>query len=297
MKTKLVIVALILLGILNGTAQDYVPMLDTLNEWKFTTCNSGCITDTYYTNGDTIVDGTNYKVLDGFHYISRTFLIREDVSEKKVYIKIFLPNREINHLLYDFSLEVGDSFEMFNPITPFPDEGGMFDLVSIESLPLADGNAYRHFYFSPSAGNTASTQDAVWVEGVGSLSIVTAPGGHPDINDVGHLSCSFKNGERIYENLESITECTPSILSAQEVSEAVWNVQFYSDEGGVRITNASEIQNVTVFSSTGSKVSEVSNQSNESELSVATNTLSPGLYILKASDVKGRVKNFKFIAN
>jgi len=295
MRIKLIIVAFAVVGYLNVSAQAYVPLLDDLNEWKFTTCFNGCLTDTYYTAGDTLVNGTSYKILDGYHYISRTFLLREDVTEKKVYLKIFLPSGEVNYLLYDFSLEVGDSFEMFNPITPFPEEGGLFDLVAIESLPLADGNEYRHFYFSPSAGNTTSTQDAVWVEGVGSLSIVTAPGGHPDFDGVGQLSCSFRNTERIYENLEQVTECTPSILSVYNTQNPLWNVQFYASESVIRIENANAVQKVMVYAITGNILAEVANITNENQFSMNTSSLSAGLYILKVNDAEGYSKTFKFV--
>lgn len=295
MKIKLVAVVIFLVGYFNVTAQEYVPLLDSYNEWKLSVCFFGCLTDTYYTNGDTLVDGTSYKILDGYHYISRSFLLREDVAEKKVYTKIYLPSEELNYLLYDFSLEVGDSFEMFNPATPFPREGGMFDLDSIINRTLVDGNDYRHFYFSPSAGNTASTENAVWIEGVGSLSILTAPGGAPDINGVGHLSCFYKSGTHVYENLDSITKCERAILSVHDIKKELWNVNIYTSGDAVEIINASDVENITVYSITGRKVAEMSNDTNTANLSLPTSDLSEGLYILKASDALGRAKTFKFL--
>ena len=63
-------------------SQDYVPLLDDYNEWQVTNCYFGCLTDVYYTDGDTIADGHNYKILDGYHFISRTILLREEILEK-----------------------------------------------------------------------------------------------------------------------------------------------------------------------------------------------------------------------
>ncbi len=297
MKAKLFFTLLLFVGYLESTAQDYVPLLDSYNEWKFTTCNFGCLTDTYYTNGDTIVDGTSYKILDGYHYISRSFLLREDIAERKVYTKIFLPSEEVNHLLYDFSLEVGDSFEMFNPVTPFPREGGQFHLDSIVSRTLADGNNYRHFYFSPAAGNTASDNNAIWIEGVGSLSILTAPGGDPGINGVGHLSCSFKNAIKTYENLDSIANCKPLILNIKDVKKELWNLQIYFTVDAVQIINADDVHLVTIYSLAGKKVVEVKNPSNAVTLKISTTSLSEGLYILKAKHNEGYAKTFKFLVN
>ncbi len=277
-------------------AQEYVPMLDNLNEWKFTTCNSGCITDTYFTDGDTLVNGMNFKILDGYHYISRTFLLREVVAEKKVYLKIFLPNRVEDYLLYDFSLEEGDTFEMFNPITPFPAEGGLFRLDSIRSRTSADNNMYRHFYFSPTPGNTISTQNAVWIEGVGSLSILTAPGGDPDFDNVGHLSCSFKNGTRVYENLEEIAACSPSILNIDAVISPLEGVFIYVKEETVVVENASEIEKVVIYSISGKKVLEKQLNNNNGHMVLQTGHIKKGLYILKATGRNGQVATFKFVS-
>lgn len=129
-------------------AQDYKPLLDDYNEWQVTHCYYGCLTDAYYTDGDTIVDGMNYKILDGYHFISRTFLLREELVAKTVYLKFLQASGNEEYLLYDFSLNVGDSIETKNPISPFPTNGGYYKVDSIISSPLVDGNHYRHFYLS-----------------------------------------------------------------------------------------------------------------------------------------------------
>lgn len=197
-------------------SQQYTPLLDYHNEWHFTTCYFGCLTDIYYTDGDTLVNGENHKILDGFHYISRTFLLRENTTEKKVYLSIVKPTKIDEYLLYDFSLNEGDSMLMLNPISPYPDYGGYFYVDSIRTKTLVDGNNYKHFYFSPSPYNTIMNTSPIWIEGVGSLSLINAPGGTPDINDVGTLSCFFKHSELTYQNLDSISFCTPNLSEIEE---------------------------------------------------------------------------------
>ncbi len=202
-------------GFLGGSAlnaQNYKPLLDNTNEWHFTNCYFGCLTDIYYTDGDTLVAGNNYKILDGYHYISRSFLLREELSTQRVYLRK-LSNNGIGqeYLLYDFSLEEGDTFTMSNPIAPFPENAGPFVVDSIRARILEDGEAYKHFYFSPAPNNTISDNNCIWVEGVGSLSIINAPSGLPDINGVGHLSCFFKQGALFYSNLDSISGCSPTL--------------------------------------------------------------------------------------
>ena len=90
--------------------------------------------------------------------------------KKKVYLKTILPSGNRDYLLYDFSLEVGDSINIKNPASPFLEDAGYYKVDAITLLPLVDLNLYRQFYLSPATSNTISENDAIWVEGVGSLS-------------------------------------------------------------------------------------------------------------------------------
>ena len=213
--------SLLLLFILSMpiTAQNYIPMLDAPRQWHLTTCFFGCSNDIYFTNGDTTLQGLNYKVLDGFHYISRTFLFREELTNQKVFLSYpagAKGNEEV--LIYDFSLTVGDSFNMKNPITPFPSSGGVYILDSIIPKVLLDGLNHRFYYFSPSNTNSDS-QLPIWVEGIGSLSLINAPGGTPDVNGAGKVSCHFRNGTLIYSQLDSLSDCSFSTLKIDENQE------------------------------------------------------------------------------
>ena len=295
MKNAIAVICFLVGGTTSCFAQDYVPMLDTVNEWKFTTCNFGCITDTYYTDGDTIVDGTTYKILDGYHYISRGFLLHEDVAEKQISIKMLLPSGTEDYLLYDFSLEVGDTFQMNNPITPFPNDGGLFVLDEISSKTLADGKSYRHFYFSPAPGNTQSTEEAVWIEGIGSLSIINAPGGHPDINEVGHLSCFFKDGERVYENLDSITECVPDVLGISDMAHSFNTVLLYQNNGTVFLENTTYIRLFSVYDVTGVKITDGINSNRAAQFSFNIANYANGLYLVRMLDANGNKQVLKFV--
>ena len=65
-------------------------MLDHSSEWQLTVCNNGCITDIYYTDGDTTYNNNNYKILNGYHYISKTFWLRENIQNEQVYLSFCL---------------------------------------------------------------------------------------------------------------------------------------------------------------------------------------------------------------
>ncbi len=85
-------------------AQSYTNLLDNQNEWQLISCYlNDCFRDAYYTKGDTVVNNKNYKVLDAYHYISRTFLLREEVENKQVFLLKLDGERTNEYLLYDFS--------------------------------------------------------------------------------------------------------------------------------------------------------------------------------------------------
>ncbi len=275
-------------------SQAYKPLLDNLNEWHVTTCFSGCLTDVYYTDGDTIVDGKNYKILDGYHYISRTFLLREEVNNKKVFLNKVAPGQNEEFLLYDFSLNQGDSFNMTNPYSPFPRDGGTFVLDSIIERPLADGNEYRHFYFSPAPGNTISTENSVWVEGAGSLSIINAPGGHPDINGGGQLSCFFKDTEIFYANLDSISDCIPIHLDVEKYNLEEVVISKPNNTDSCVLSHTQKVKLITVFDVSGKKLETIENNGRKS-IKIDFSSYKSGMYILLVNGMGNSKTSFKVL--
>ena len=279
--------------------QDYKPLLDNYNEWHLTSCFFGCLTDRYYTNGDTIVDGNGYKILDGFHYISRTFLLREELVDRKVYLNIVNPSGNNEYLLYDFSMIVGDSIDMKNPISPFPENAGYYRLDSIIPRPLIDGNDYRHFYFSPSPSNTISTTNAVWIEGAGSLSVINAPSGEPDINGAGHLSCSFKNGNLFYSNLDSIDSCEPVIvLDINEFNNPLSEVRVSksNDSNICHLANIEQVKFIDLYDLNGRRIKDITNKGKK-ELHMDFSRYKSGVYIILVTSKEFKKRTFRVIIN
>jgi hypothetical protein len=279
----------------NAFAQSYTPLLADQNEWQFTSCYFGCITDMYYTNGDTIVNGKTYQVLDGYHYINRNLLIREDVPEKKVYLTVTEPQYVEDILLYDFSLVEGDIMELRNPLTPFPANGGDFILDSIRTENDNDID-YKHFYFSPTETNTISSRNVKWIEGLGSLSLINAASGDPNISAVGELSCMFKDYEQFYSNLDSISGCNPLNLSVSEIIDSYPEIELFSQSERNRflLTHADYVKDVAVFAINGVLQKEIPSQS-YNELPLDLSELGTGIYILKVNLQNRKTETFKVV--
>ena len=272
-------------------AQTYRPLLDQTDQWHFTVCNFGCLTDVYFTNGDTLVDGYNYKVLDGFHYISRTFLLRENISEKKVYLKKIFPTFTREYLLYDFSLLEGDEFEMINPLSPFAQNGGAFHLDSIRMKPLLNNIDYKHYYFSPTVTNTSTNYDVVWIEGIGSNSLINAPSGESNINGVGQLSCFFKNEELVYSKLDSISSCNYQILKNKTNFFSKTKLLITDNPKVFQLINAENIRKIDFYSINGQKINTLLNES--SSLFLSLDEFQSGLYFIVIYDEFYNRKIFK----
>ncbi len=271
-------------------SQTYKPLLDNSNQWNFTTCNFGCLTDIYYTNGDTIVNNLNYKILDGFHFISRTFLLRESIAEKKVFLTTINENSISEYLLYDFSLQEGDFMEMSNPISPFPLHGGQFVLDSIRTKPLLNNIGYKHFYFSPTSNNSVSNYPVVWIEGIGSKSLINAPGGNPDSNGVGELSCFFKNQNLVYS--QNNTDCT--LLSVK--TEKIDSLKIYinNQKNIFRFSDSEKITSITIYDICGKNMNYRLNYFKKNKTLDLTN-LKTGLYFLTIENSNFSQKTFKII--
>jgi hypothetical protein len=205
-----------------STAQPYVPLLGQTNSWHAVSCFNGCIVDTYGTAGDTTISGLDYKVLDGYHYIQGNFLLREDVQERMVYMKILGGHVLLEEFpLYDFSLEVGDTTHVYNPISPSPEDGGLYVLDSVVSRTLETGD-HRFFYLHAVDPFISGSENTIWVEGVGSLSLINSPGAGP--SDGEHLGCAFKDGVLIYSNTDSIEGCVQISSIDEELEERRFRV-------------------------------------------------------------------------
>src|SRR5690606_3254667 len=140
--------------------------------------------------------------------------------------------------------------------TPFPADGGYFLLDSIVNRTLSNDEAHRHFYFSPTTANEISYYNVVWIEGVGSLSLITAPGGEVAINQVGQLSCAFKETGLVYSNLDYIESCQPFYLTIPEVANTIEQVIVYTPnfQKTVILENAEEVNFITVYDLNGTKI-------------------------------------------
>lgn len=252
-------------------SQSYRPIIDGKSkEWQVTSCFFGCITDAYNIVGDTNINGKDYTFLDRYHY-SKNFFLREDSTNRKVYLKLRdTVSYPSEYLLYDFSLQVGDTFHVYNPLSPYPNDGGNYVLDSIIKRVLISDSS-RYFYLHAVDSTVSNATHSIWVEGVGSLSLINTPGAPPNINGIGQLSCFFSDYQLTLQNLDSITQCVPQIASIHTMEKVELNVETMIQGDRIRIFNKEdenlEINMIDYLGRTIAKLRLKPNQKGDMDLS------------------------------
>jgi hypothetical protein len=219
----------LLLAILAKSQVAYKPMLSDYKEWLVKTCEFGnCLFDYYWLAEDSMHNGLAYKVLDGYHY-NRNFLLREDVAKKQVFVWFDdgsgFPQ---DILLYDFSLQVGDSLYVRNPISPVISSEGYYHLDSIVNK-FFEQIQRRVFYLSSSDTSVLYKQTR-WIEGIGSTALINTPGAVGDTSLISTLLCSLENGNKIFSR-KSNDSCytNPKLSTAESLVRATKVDLWYSN--------------------------------------------------------------------
>ena len=150
--------------------QQYVPLVDTNKVWSIF---DNASTYYYKIGGDTIIDSKQYKKMyrttDTLQIIWHLtpFGIREE--DKRIYVKFPFEPEE---MLYDFNIEVGDTF--FTTIIHYPH--CQMVVSSMDSVELENHEFRRRIVFSYES-NTPNEQcdlsiydvpNEEWIEGIGS---------------------------------------------------------------------------------------------------------------------------------
>lgn len=274
-------------------SQAYISMLKAPSEWHVTTCNFGCMTDKYYSIGDTLINGMHYQFLDKYHY-NKNFVIREDTIGRRIYMRLLAdPPPAKEYLLYDFSLNVGDTTSIQNPGSPYPQFAGTFKVDSIKLMPLVNKN-HRYFYLHAYDTLTANTKTTIWVEGVGSLCLINTPGAMPQINGAGQVSCYFNNGINEYKQLDSIADCVaiyPTSVKEINTEENHIITQNFDSHTISVFANKEEIINVQIYSIDGKL--EFEKHITDKKYIINIGSFSKGLLLLKIENKTGNYFTYK----
>lgn len=210
------------------------------------------------------VDTTGNCANGGF--ISSTQFMREDTLNRKVYL-IDLAIDTVEHLLFDFSLNVGDTFS-----TPFTTQGaGTLTVDSIGQYPLMIGYGkifYLHngFYYIESIGDVGGLTNIQLVQSGG-----TSTG----------LTCVRDDGNYIYST--SNWECFGVVgLNENSNSDVPFTIHQVGKSFKININDKQQEALLRLFDSSGRIV--YSTILSKSESSVSLDGFQSGLYVYCLSE-------------
>jgi hypothetical protein len=190
---KILLPLFFLLHSVTINAQQYVPLIDSVNVWTYTSNIIAVappphlvqVTDCYYpyssfpyavqmTGEDTLVHYFTYKKLLYSSQFSQCLFgfIREDTSLRKVYFQDVVDSPEV--VLYNFSMLTGDSITInfpFNTWSPFFPSG----VYRLDSITLFNTVAGNRNAFHLNCVSQASPNTLTWIEGVGNLGELVYP--------------------------------------------------------------------------------------------------------------------------
>jgi hypothetical protein len=220
--TKFLFILLLPMLFVQGVkGQGYVPLLDTVKQWNIV--EGGDFSHHTYiyrvSDKDTVINAMKYNIIERYIFGSNTYppvkiLMREDTIAKQVYIRNNWAGPE-ESLLYDFSLDVGDSIHLY--YQGLAGSNTVFFVASTDSITLLNGEKRKVWYlecYQP-CGCWGYYEDDVWIEGIGSLYGLVFPGCSHD-SYYANLLCYFETGQIAYTLLPGDTVCFASNVNIDE---------------------------------------------------------------------------------
>ena len=287
---------LLVLLSLNLSAQEtndsYIPLINKQE-------NQTWIWDSYFGEGpssynrltmdnqDSVIDGVSYRVIHSYKYdyyhnyrpdtiIESDLLIREE--NKKVFVYLYGAEK----MLYDFSLNVGDTIAFTIDIC--------LKVISIDTTDLViNGQNCRKWSFGYYGGDTNIYFPGMieWIEGIGctkgliydaELLIVT--GG----NWNGNLRCYEYDGELVYHNSDWNDGCENHLLGIGTVDKE--SLLLYPNPAKESIT-LEAMEDIFIYNSLGQMVRQIPNPKGETIISISE--LPSGIYYFKSGNKRQKL--------
>jgi hypothetical protein len=244
----------------------------------------------YYTDGDTIINSTTYvkikktelpAINDVTIYPTYTGAIRQDTLNKKIYI--VLADSTTERILYDFSLQVGDTIN--SVLHDLASDCVGFNIETISSIDsiLINGNYHKRFNIQGSCNSVS------YIEGIGSYYGLIFPNRLDEKES--HLSCMKVNGQTYYPSNTSSCNLTNPVSNMDKMVN-ISDIDIYpnptADELNIKITNAGlSFVSITISNTLGEIVIKEKMLTNEKKLDIST--LPNGLYFLKLNSKENTI--------
>ena len=248
--------------------------------------------DVHYRFVDTIqVVGTQYLILEGLPSLfpPTTAYIREDTSEKKIYARINPSVDTSEHMLYDYTLVVGDTFFTYHPTDTYRHIVTAVDTLLINSI------AHRRWYFTHL---DPISLDYEVVEGVGCMRDPLTPYFPVSPFGVGwYLKC-FRNAHTGLSSNNPSWYTANCTLGIDDPGSSSDKISIYPNPARHEVNLAlpsALATSVTVYDITGRTVVRVIPQPGQQKLTVNTSAWTNGIYLVRVSSHDGSSSTAKLV--
>lgn len=244
------------------------------NQWNVSGSENfgGTYTEIFRVFGDSVIGNMSYnKIFISYDSTMTNWsyygLLREDSN--KVY---FIPQYgNTEGLLYDFSLNAGDTTHIISAWMPEPQE---FICQSVDSI-IYNGTFYKRWNFS--------FPDEQWIEGIGSTEGPLHSGASAYVFDLWFsLLCFHRNDSLLYMQ-PNITQCYYSTVGIKELDVAS-NINLSPNPlqrgQSLKICSDYSIISVELYNSVGLKLGELLNIENKTAV-ISTGNMTTGIYLAK----------------
>ncbi len=228
--------------------------------------------DKYFVEGDSTLNDIEYKKYYRCAQLDTSFyaLLREDTLTREIfYVK---PDETQEYLLYDFSLEVGDTISVY-PIYYY--NSFQIEVTGIDSILIGDN--YRRKLL---IGDTSSYYSEFWIEGMGSTAGLFQAGTTGDpFGYFSNLLCYVEGNEVMYEYNSNIGCFTTCGTAVENIANKI-NLSFFPNPAQDHLSFSSDeiIQHIVILDINGQQLyAKAANQTN-GEIEVSH--LTEGIYLV-----------------
>lgn len=196
-------------------AQDYRPMLSDGAEWYAYWFGPGLsFTAKDWVEKDTVIEGVQlYKNYNSLSTFGSGLYLSEDTVSRKVYYyreELGKINLESKGILYDFSLQIGDTV-IFDQFASFESDSLRLDSITyrVESLGCLNDTSHfkydsvRIFCLSSISDYFGEQNNIRWIEGTGSNNSLFRPHLEAEscfeLGQNGVLTCHIKDGNNVFQ--------------------------------------------------------------------------------------------------
>lgn len=226
MKKHFTLIALFIFSVILNAQNPYLPLLEDGKQWNYRIAYGNQVfTDSMSITGDTLIDGQLYKkVINDWASMDSLLLLREDTTARQVYF--LLDSTE--YLLYDFSLELGDTVTIYSTL---PGNGDLnFNPLQV-TVSLVDtivdlNNISRKRLWLNIPPTPSFFIAGPWVEGIGGETGFVPISNNISIALTPTLLCAWSDGVQIYTN-DSFDSCYYRWIGVETFSNHVSHLKTY----------------------------------------------------------------------